>query len=65
MQITTATTQSAGIRSYSIEDEAEGFQLQLCMDGDQIGGAYFPDSDGTGAIFNVAFQLGEAYIRAG
>jgi len=65
MHTTTATNPAAGVRTYSIDDEAEGFQLQLCMDGDQIGGAYFPDSDGTGAIFNVAFQLGEAYIRAG
>jgi len=65
MRIITATRQSAGVRSYSIDDEAEGFQLQFCMDGEQIGGAYFPDSDGAGSVFEVAYQLGEAFIGAG
>lgn len=53
-----------GVRRYSIEDEAEGFQLLLFVDGDQIGAAFFLDSDGTGAVFHIAYSLGESFVRS-
>lgn len=64
MQVTTATSHTGAVRSYSIEDEAEGFQLLLFIGDEQIGGGYFPDLDGTGAVFHIAFALGESFVAS-
>jgi len=59
-----ATNSTPSVRRYSIEDEAEGFQLLLFVDGDQIGAAFFLDADGTGAVFHIAYSLGESFVRS-
>jgi len=59
-----ATNSTPGVRRYSIEDEADGFQLMLCVGDEQIGAAFFLDADGTGAVFHIAYSLGESFVRS-
>lgn len=53
------------VRTFVIDDDADGFQLYLFMDGWQVGGGFFPDFDGTGAVFHIAYQLGDSFVRQG
>jgi hypothetical protein len=58
---TTSATSSAKNRVYSIADDGESFELAMFEDGVQVGGGLFPDLDGSGAAFDLAYQLGETF----
>jgi|WetSurMetagenome_2_1015567.scaffolds.fasta_scaffold321272_2 hypothetical protein len=47
-------------RTYRIEDEGDEFHVVLIENGQQIGGALFPDN-GTGDAFALANELGLAW----
>ena len=48
-------------REYLIEDEGDEVHVHLIEDGEQAGGALFPD-DGTGEAFELALELGESWV---
>lgn len=49
------------IRTYTIEDEGDEVQVQLFEDGEQMGGAVFPDTD-DGDSWELAVEVGESWI---
>ena len=44
----------------TIDDEGDGFAVALFRDGEQVGGALFPD-DGDGSAWELAAMLAEAW----
>jgi len=48
-------------REYRIEDDGDEVHVYLIEDGEQAGGALFPD-DGTGEAFDLALELGESWV---
>lgn len=48
------------MRDYSISGDGDAIQLALWQDGEQVGGALFPD-DGTGEAFGLALEVGELW----
>ena len=48
-------------REYLIHDEGDEVHVALFEDGEQAGGALFPD-DGTGEAFELAYDLAESWV---
>lgn len=51
-------------RGYEIQDDGDAIQVALLEDGQQVGGAYFPD-DGSGEAFQDALELAQAWEQTG
>lgn len=48
-------------REYIIEDNGDEVQLFLMEDGEQMGGALFPD-EGDGEAWDLAYEVGQDWI---
>lgn len=48
------------MRDYVISDEGDEFNVQLLENGQQVGGALFPD-DGTGRAFDRALEMAQSW----
>ena len=51
------------MRTYGIDDDGDGWQFYLRVDGAQVGGGLI-DDDGTGNGYLITRALCEAFVRA-